>query len=76
MALSRHRADGHQAQHPAAAVHQHHPEALMPLRTLSEHGLGEQMSYELISSELLLDGQARLNLATFAPPGCRRWRQG
>jgi glutamate decarboxylase len=37
----------------------------MPLRTLSEHGLGEQMSYELISSELLLDGQARLNLATF-----------
>src|ERR1700728_4549155 len=65
MALSRHRADGHQAQQPAAPVHHHHPGALMPLRTLSDHGLGEQMSYELISSELLLDGQARLNLATF-----------
>jgi glutamate decarboxylase len=65
MALSRHRADGQEAQQSAAPVHQHHPEALMPLRTLSEHGLGEQMSYELISSELLLDGQARLNLATF-----------
>ncbi len=37
----------------------------MPLRSLPAHGLGEQMSYELISSELLLDGQARLNLATF-----------
>jgi glutamate decarboxylase len=65
MALSRHRADGHRAQQPAAPVHQHDPEVLMPLRTLSAHGLGEQMSYELISSELLLDGQARLNLATF-----------
>jgi glutamate decarboxylase len=64
MALSRHRADGHEGRAPAVPV-QHHPEALMPLRTLSEHGLGEQMSYELISSELLLDGQARLNLATF-----------
>jgi glutamate decarboxylase len=37
----------------------------MPLRCLADHGLGEQMSYELLSSELLLDGQARLNLATF-----------
>jgi glutamate decarboxylase len=36
-----------------------------PLRTLAEHGLGLEAAYELISSELLLDGSARLNLATF-----------
>ncbi len=65
MALSKHRANGHHRQQLAAPVHQQHPEALMPLRALPEQGLGEQMSYELISSELLLDGQARLNLATF-----------
>src|ERR1700690_2103629 len=65
MALHTHRPDGHHRQQLAAPVHQHHPEALMPLRSLPDHGLGEQMSYELIKSELLLDGQARLNLATF-----------
>ncbi|MEA2158338.1 MAG: glutamate decarboxylase, partial [Solirubrobacteraceae bacterium] len=37
----------------------------MPLERLSDKGLGGEISYELISSELLLDGQARLNLATF-----------
>jgi glutamate decarboxylase len=37
----------------------------MPLERLSDKGLGDELSYELISSELLLDGQARLNLATF-----------
>jgi glutamate decarboxylase len=36
-----------------------------PLRRLSEEGLGEDAAYELITSELLLDGSARLNLATF-----------
>ncbi len=65
MALSTHRHNGHRHQQPAAAVHQRNPEPLMPLRSLPDHGLGEQISYELISSELLLDGQARLNLATF-----------
>ncbi len=64
MALSTHKRGAHHHQPPAAALH-HHPEALMPLRSLADHGLGEQTSYELISSELLLDGQARLNLATF-----------
>ena len=29
------------------------------------HGIGEGMAYELLNNELLLDGQARLNLATF-----------
>jgi glutamate decarboxylase len=32
---------------------------------LAQHGIGAETAYELISSELLLDGQARLNLATF-----------
>ena len=36
-----------------------------PLRQLAEEGLGLEAAYELISSELLLDGSARLNLATF-----------
>ena len=36
-----------------------------PLRQLAEEGLGQEASFELISSELLLDGSARLNLATF-----------
>ncbi|HVC83600.1 MAG TPA: pyridoxal-dependent decarboxylase, partial [Solirubrobacteraceae bacterium] len=36
-----------------------------PLRRLAEEGLGDDAAYELIASELLLDGSARLNLATF-----------
>jgi glutamate decarboxylase len=32
---------------------------------MPDEGTGESTAYELISSELLLDGQARLNLATF-----------
>jgi glutamate decarboxylase len=36
-----------------------------PLRALAQTGLGLEVAYELISSELLLDGSARLNLATF-----------
>jgi glutamate decarboxylase len=36
-----------------------------PLRALAQTGLGHEVAYELISSELLLDGSARLNLATF-----------
>jgi len=32
---------------------------------LSEGGTGTEVAYELISNELLLDGSARLNLATF-----------
>ncbi len=37
----------------------------MPIDALPEHGTGIDTAYEWISSELLLDGQARLNLATF-----------
>jgi glutamate decarboxylase len=45
----------------------HHPDAgaEMPIDHLGETGIGGELAYELISSELLLDGQARLNLATF-----------
>ncbi len=37
----------------------------LPIHRLGESGLDSETAYELISSELLLDGQARLNLATF-----------
>src|SRR5437016_820929 len=36
-----------------------------PTHHLPERGIGHDRAYELISSELLLDGQSRLNLATF-----------
>ena len=37
----------------------------LPRHELREHGLGGEVAYDLISNELLLDGSARLNLATF-----------
>jgi glutamate decarboxylase len=40
-------------------------DAEMPIDRLSVDGVGLDGAYELIKSELLLDGQARLNLATF-----------
>jgi glutamate decarboxylase len=40
-------------------------ELRLPGHEIPEHGLGLDAAYELIGSELLLDGQARLNLATF-----------
>ena len=56
----------------ALAKHRHHKPAghgaahdLCPRNALHEHGLGQQTAYELITNELLLDGSARLNLATF-----------
>ncbi len=39
--------------------------ATLPIHELGDSGLDSETAYELISSELLLDGQARLNLATF-----------
>ncbi len=36
-----------------------------PLHHLADEGIGYTAAYELISNELLLDGQSRLNLATF-----------
>jgi glutamate decarboxylase len=40
-------------------------DAEMPLDSLPAGGIGPEAAYELITSELLLDGQSRLNLATF-----------
>jgi glutamate decarboxylase len=40
-------------------------DAEMPIDRLGETGMGADSTYEMLSSELLLDGQARLNLATF-----------
>jgi glutamate decarboxylase len=40
-------------------------DAEMPIDRLGDTGVGTEAAYEVISSELLLDGQARLNLATF-----------
>jgi glutamate decarboxylase len=40
-------------------------DAEMPIDRLATEGVGLDAAYELIKSELLLDGQARLNLATF-----------
>jgi glutamate decarboxylase len=37
----------------------------LPIHRLRDSGIGDLAAYEQISSELLLDGQARLNLATF-----------
>jgi glutamate decarboxylase len=42
-----------------------HPIEDPPLRRLAQEGVGLEAAYELISSELQLDGSARLNLATF-----------
>jgi glutamate decarboxylase len=39
--------------------------ATLPIHEMGDSGLDSETAYELISSELLLDGQARLNLATF-----------
>jgi glutamate decarboxylase len=49
----------------SAPVHHPEPDIEMPCRHLPANGYGGETAYELISSELLLDGQARLNLATF-----------
>jgi glutamate decarboxylase len=50
---------------PLSLAAQQVGEAEMPIDRLSEAGTGVDIAYELIKSELLLDGQARLNLATF-----------
>src|SRR6201993_2203931 len=39
--------------------------ATLPIHEIGDSGLESETAYELISSELLLDGQARLNMATF-----------
>jgi glutamate decarboxylase len=58
---------GHDARrHPQTApIHCAGLTLEMPVDEIPDQGIGAESAYELISSELLLDGQARLNLATF-----------
>jgi glutamate decarboxylase len=49
----------------SGALHAGDGALCLPTHALPEQGIGEQTAYEMITSELLLDGQARLNLATF-----------
>src|ERR1700735_3889968 len=66
MALSTQTAGSHQHQRKIGLpMHLRDPNAEVPLDCMPTHGIGEQMSYEFLTNELLLDGQARLNLATF-----------
>jgi glutamate decarboxylase len=48
----------------------------LPHNRLAEHGTGGEVAYDLLTNELLLDGSARLNLATFVttwmPPHAAR----
>jgi glutamate decarboxylase len=50
---------------PGQAAPARGPQPELPHERLSDKGLGGYMAHELIASELLLDGQSRLNLATF-----------
>jgi glutamate decarboxylase len=59
MALTRQRAPVH----PLTGVPEMLPQ--LPNRRLAEQGLGMDTAYDHITGELLLDGAARLNLATF-----------
>ncbi len=51
--------------HPLRLLATQGGDAELPIDHLPDSGLGNDAAYEVISSELLLDGQARLNLATF-----------
>ncbi|HEY5318325.1 MAG TPA: glutamate decarboxylase, partial [Solirubrobacteraceae bacterium] len=66
MGLTRQSAHG---SHPhQLAPPDHHPEAAgteVPCHHLPGDGMGADAAYDCISAELLLDGEARLNLATF-----------
>jgi glutamate decarboxylase len=61
MALTQHG----EKQPPDAPLPAYNTTAHLPSRELPKQGIGLDTAYELISSDLLLDGQARLNLATF-----------
>jgi glutamate decarboxylase len=50
---------------PSAPLPDGEGRAELPTDRIPDRGIGLDTGFELISSELLLDGQARLNLATF-----------
>ena len=77
MALTRqsqHR--GHTHPLPAPVTHPEATGAEVPSHQLPRDGMGSEAAYDFITAELLLDGAARLNLATFVttwmpPIACR-----
>ena len=64
MALSARRPDRPRNRSISLPVHRR-DDLEMPIDALAPDGTGFEDAYELIRSELLLDGQSRLNLATF-----------
>src|SRR6201993_4539143 len=52
-------------EYPEAVERMERAAATLPIHEMGDSGLDSETAYELITSELLLDGQARLNLATF-----------
>jgi glutamate decarboxylase len=64
MGLVQQRTHSGHSDKPMAPIH-HDPKFEMACHRLPDHGISGSTAYELISSSLLLDGQARLNLATF-----------
>jgi glutamate decarboxylase len=65
MALVPHVAHAEAVSLTGTSVHQPDADATMPRHRCPEEGMDADAAYDLISSELLLDGSARLNLATF-----------
>ncbi len=65
MALSKHRKPDGRPRPEAAPAEHPFGKLELPLCNIADHGVGPELAYEMISNELLLDGQARLNLATF-----------
>jgi glutamate decarboxylase len=65
MALTRHGGRSPRKHPSAAPIHHTDASLHVPCDCLPDKGFGGDTAYELITSELLLDGQARLNLATF-----------
>jgi glutamate decarboxylase len=65
MALSRQRAPKHREHAPHAPLPDQDVNATLPVHQLPDKGIPHETAFNLIESELLLDGQARLNLATF-----------
>jgi glutamate decarboxylase len=65
MALTRQRDRAPRARRPAVPIPARRFHLELPIDELPATGIGLERAHELISSELLLDGQSRLNLATF-----------
>jgi glutamate decarboxylase len=59
--------DKHRRRHarPPASVSEGDPTPRLPYTSLPEEGMSGSIAHDLIKGNLLLDGQARLNLATF-----------